>query len=131
MSRSKNKKVEEQVVVAFNRADTFREARWAVEISADDIFLGVIDSMELIMPLDQTFFAVVGMQNIQHLKKHINKLFKKNTQNTSKKTKKKADFKLDPHMHQIFFPFTSLISFLFPKTENRFIFLSIPLCFIK
>jgi len=27
MSRSKNKKVEEQVVVAFNRADTFREAR--------------------------------------------------------------------------------------------------------
>ena len=64
MSRSKSKKVEEQVVVAFNRADTFREARWAVEISADDIFLGVIDSMELIMPLDQTFFAVVGMQNI-------------------------------------------------------------------
>ena len=51
--------------------DTFREARWAVEISADDIFLGVIDSMELIMPLDQTFFAVVGMQNIQHLQKHI------------------------------------------------------------
>ena len=107
MSRSKNKKVEKQVVVAFNRADTFREARWAVEISADDIFLGVIDSMELIMPLDQTFFAVVGMQNIQHLKKHINKLFKKNTPNTSKKTKKKADLKLDPHMHQIFFPFTS------------------------
>ena len=107
MSRSKNKKVEEQVVVAFNRADTFREARWAVEISADDIFLGVIDSMELIMPLDQTFFAVVGMQNIQHLQKHINKLVKKNTQNTSKKTKKKADLKLDPHMHQIFFPFTS------------------------
>jgi len=27
MSRSKNKKLEEQVVVAFNRADTFREAR--------------------------------------------------------------------------------------------------------
>jgi len=27
MSRSKNKKAEEQVVVAFNRADTFREAR--------------------------------------------------------------------------------------------------------
>jgi len=27
MSRSKNKKVEEQVVVAFNRADAFREAR--------------------------------------------------------------------------------------------------------
>ena len=107
MSRSKNKKVEEQVVVAFNRADTFREARWAVEISADDIFLGVIDSMELIMPLDQTFFAVVGMQNIQHLQKHINKLFKKNTPNTSKRTKKKADLKLDPHMHQIFFPFTS------------------------
>ena len=107
MSRSKNKKVEEQVVVAFNRADTFREARWAVEISADDIFLGVIDSMELIMPLDETFFAVVGMQNIQHLQKHINKLFKKNTKNTSKKTKKKADLKLDPHMHQIFFPFTS------------------------
>lgn len=107
MSRSKNKKVEEQVVVAFNRADTFREARWAVEISADDIFLGVIDSMELIMPLDKTFFAVVGMQNIQHLQKHINKLFKKNTKNTSKKTKKKADLKLDPHMHQIFFPFTS------------------------
>ena len=107
MSRSKNKKVEEQVVVAFNRADTFREVRWAVEISADDIFLGVIDSMELIMPLDETFFAVVGMQNIQHLQKHINKLFKKNTKNTSKKTKKKADLKLDPHMHQIFFPFTS------------------------
>ena len=107
MSRSKNKKVEEQVVVVFNRADTFREARWAVEISADDIFLGVIDSMELIMPLDETFFAVVGMQNIQHLQKHINKLFKKNTKNTSKKTKKKADLKLDPHMHQIFFPFTS------------------------
>ena len=78
-----------------------------MEISADDIFLGVIDSMELIMPLDQTFFAVVGMQNIQHLQKHINKLFKKNTLNTSKKTKKKADLKLDPHMHQIFFPFTS------------------------
>ena len=107
MSRSKNKKVEEQVVVAFNRADTFREARWAVEISADDIFLGVIDSMELIRPLDDTFFAVFGMKNIQHLQKHINKLFKKNTKNTSKKTKKKADLKLDPHMHQIFFPFTS------------------------
>ena len=78
-----------------------------MEISADDIFLGVIDSMELIMPLDQTFFAVVGMQNIQHLQKHINKLCKKNTQSTTKKTKKKADLKLDPHMHQIFFPFIS------------------------
>ena len=89
MSRSKNKKVEKQGVVAFNRADTFREARWAVEISADDIFLGVIDSMELIMPLDQTLFAVVGMQNIQHLQKHINKLFKKTPQIPQKKQKRK------------------------------------------
>lgn len=106
MSRAKNKNIDEQVIASFRIANMLREARWAKEISADDIFLWVIDSIDLIMPLDLTFFAVLGMQNTKHLQKHIAKLLRKvyeqEIKDSKQKAKKKPELKLDKHMQQIF-----------------------------
>ena len=106
MSRAKNKNIDEQVIASFRIANMLREARWAKEISADDIFLWVIDSIDLIMPLDLTFFAVLGMQNTKHLQKHIAKLLRKvyeqEIKDSKRKAQKKPELKLDKHMQQIF-----------------------------
>ena len=106
MSRAKNKNIDEQVIASFRIANMLREARWAKEISADDIFLWVIDSIDLIMPLDLTFFAVLGMQNTKHLQKHIAKLLRKiyeqEIKDSKRKAKKKPELKFDKHMQQIF-----------------------------
>ncbi|RKW24323.1 hypothetical protein D8B45_02365, partial [Candidatus Gracilibacteria bacterium] len=93
MSRAKNKNIDEQVIASFRIANMLREARGAKEISADDIFLGVIDSIDLIMPLDLTFFAVLGMQNTKHLQKHIAKLLRKVHEQEIKDSKRKAQKK--------------------------------------
>ena len=106
MSRAKNKNIDEQVIASFRIANMLREARWAKEISADDIFLWVIDSIDLIMPLDLTFFAVLGMQKTKHLQKHIAKLLRKvyeqEIKDSKRKAQKKPELKLDKHMQQIF-----------------------------
>ena len=106
MSRAKNKNIDEQVIASFRIANMLREARWAKEISADDIFLWVIDSIDLIMPLDLTFFAVLSMQNTKHLQKHIAKLLRKvyeqEIKDSKRKAQKKPELKLDKHMQQIF-----------------------------
>mgnify|MGYP001689460937 FL=1 len=106
MSRAKNKNIDEQVIASFRIANMLREARWAKEISADDIFLWVIDSIDLIIPLDLTFFAVLGMQNTKHLQKHIAKLLRKvyeqEIKDSKRKAQKKPELKLDKHMQQIF-----------------------------